>query len=87
MGIDPCDQRIQELKTENARRRQLIQALQDRVEELESAAARQAAPFRRKEKDRKPQEPYATLGRKPGHPAAPRGAKNRRTSTIPSRLD
>jgi transposase len=72
MDADPRDQRIEELEAENARLRQLLQALQDRVEELERAAARQAAPFRRPDKDRKPPEQQGTPGRKPGHPPARR---------------
>jgi predicted RNase H-like nuclease (RuvC/YqgF family) len=61
MDADPRDQRIRELEAEVARLRaeneplrQLVKQLQERVEELQRAAARQAAPFRRKDKDRKP---------------------------------
>jgi hypothetical protein len=72
MESDPRDQRIRELEAENARLRELLQALQDRVEALERAAARQAAPFRRKDKDRKPIEQHGTPGRKAGHPPARR---------------
>jgi len=72
MDADSRDQRIQELEAENARLRQLIKTLQDRIEELERAAARQAAPFRRKDKDRKPLDQQGTPGRKPGHPPARR---------------
>lgn len=72
MDADPREQRIPELEAENARLRQLIKTLQDRIEELERAAARQAAPFRRKDKDRKPPEQHGTPGRKPGHPPARR---------------
>jgi hypothetical protein len=86
MDADPRDQRIGELETENAHLRkalanrdtqieelrQLIKQLQDRIEELERTAARQAAPFRRKDKDRKPPEQHGKPGRKPGHPPARR---------------
>jgi hypothetical protein len=72
MEADPRDQRIQELEAENARLRQLIEALQDRVEALERAAARQAAPFRRRDQDRKPPDQHQPPGRKPGHPPAQR---------------
>jgi hypothetical protein len=86
MDADPRDQRIRELEAENAALRaqvqaqaeritqheQLIRKLQDRIEELERAAARQAAPFRRKDKDRKPPDQHQTPGRKPGHPPAHR---------------
>jgi len=79
MDADPRDQRIRELEAEVARLgaeneplRQLVKQLQERVEELERAAARQAAPFRRKDKDRKPPDQHQTPGRKPGHPPAHR---------------
>jgi len=86
MDADPRSRRIEELEAENARLRealavrdaqieqlrQLIKQLQDRIEELERAAARQAAPFRRKDKDRKPPEQHGKPGRKPGHPPARR---------------
>ena len=79
MDADPRDQRIRELeaevaglRAENEQLRQLIRQLQDRIEELERAAARQAAPFRRKDKDRKPPDQHQTPGRKPGHPPAHR---------------
>jgi hypothetical protein len=79
MDADPRDQRIRELEAEVARLgaeneplRQLVKQLQERIEELERAAARQAAPFRRKDKDRKPPDPHQTPGRKPGHPPAHR---------------
>ncbi|MGH9578751.1 MAG: hypothetical protein ACRD3R_15035, partial [Terriglobales bacterium] len=86
MDADPRDQRIRELETENAalraqvqaqaeqieQLRQLLRKLQDRIEELERAAARQAAPFRRQEKDRKPPQLHQRPGRKPGHPPAHR---------------
>ena len=60
------------LKTENDQLRQLIKPLQERIEQLERQAARQAAPFRCKDKDRKPPEKHGKPGRKPGHPPAHR---------------
>lgn len=79
MDADPRDQRLRQLEAENAalraeneQLRQLVKQLQERVEELERAAARQAAPFRRKDKDRKPPDQHQTPGRKPGHPPAHR---------------
>ncbi|MCH7632196.1 MAG: hypothetical protein IIB59_03195, partial [Planctomycetes bacterium] len=67
MDADPRSRQIEELEGENARLRaeneslkaevqslrQLVKQLQERTEELERSAARQAAPFRRKDKDRK----------------------------------
>ena len=72
MDADPRDQRIKELEAENEELRTLIKQLQERIEQLERAAARQAAPFRRKDKDRKPPEQHRKSGRKPGHPPANR---------------
>ena len=86
MDDDPRDQRLRELVAENAalraqvqaqaeqieQLRQLLRQLQDRIEELERAAARQAAPFRRQDKDRKPPEQHQRPGRQPGHPPAHR---------------
>ena len=54
MDADRRNQRIKELEAENTdlrtekeQLRKLIKHLQDRIEELERQAARQAAPFRR----------------------------------------
>jgi hypothetical protein len=67
-------QRIRELEDEVARLRQIIDdllrrntQLEARCEELERAAHRQAAPFRRPEKKRKPPEQHCRVGRPPGH--------------------
>ncbi len=77
MDADPRNQRIQELEAENERLRaaneqlrQSIKQLHERVEELERQNARQAAPFRRKDKDRKPPDQHGKPGRKKGHPPA-----------------
>jgi len=81
MDGDPRDRLIEQLQAENARLteengklRVLIQQLQDRVEELERQAARQAAPFRRKDKDRKPPDQHKKPGRPVGHPPSNRPA-------------
>jgi transposase len=74
MEVDPRDQRIAELEAllsqANARigilEQQLKQAL-DRVEELDRAAHRQAAPFRREPGRKIPPEQHKKPGRKPGH--------------------
>lgn len=77
MDADPRDQIIEELEAKNKtleaevnRLRDLIKKLQDRVEELERQNARQAAPFRRPDKDRKPQDQHRRPGRPEGHPPA-----------------
>lgn len=79
MAEDPRDRRIRELEAENARLRaevrrlrQLVATLQDRVEQLTRQAHRQAAPFRRPEKDKKPPDQHGTPGRPVGHPPAHR---------------
>ncbi|MBN1511565.1 MAG: hypothetical protein JXB13_06080 [Phycisphaerae bacterium] len=60
MDADPRDALIQELQAENAelrdeaeRLRELIKQLTARLEEWQREAHRQAAPFRRKDKDKK----------------------------------
>lgn len=94
MDADTRDQRIKELETENARLRaeneelrQLIKQLRDRIEQLERAAARQAAPFRREDKDRKPPETHGMPGRKPGHPPAHRQTPPQIDDHVEVRLD
>ena len=94
MDADPRDQRIRELeaevarlRAENEQLRQLIRKLHDRVEELERAAARQAAPFRRKDKDRKPPGEHKKPGRKPGHPPARREEPPEIDDHVEMRLD
>lgn len=76
MDADPRDQRIQELEAENAQLRETIRQLQERVEELERQAHRQAAPFRRPEHKRKPPEQHRAIGRPKGHPPAYRPIPN-----------
>lgn len=79
MDADPRDQRIRELeaevqrlRAENEQLRQLVKQLHERIEQLERQAARQAAPFRRKDKDRKPPGTHGIPGRKSGHQGAHR---------------
>src|SRR3990172_12665086 len=57
-----------ELRAENDRLRQQVVELTARIEELERAAARQAAPFRREERSKVPAGEQKRPGRKPGHP-------------------
>jgi hypothetical protein len=82
MEVDPRDQRIQELEGEVAQLRAEIQRLQERIEELERAAARQAAPFRRKDKDKKPADQHKRPGRAAGHPPAFRPVPTQIDQTI-----
>jgi len=79
MDADPRDLRIQQLEAENQSLRQRVQELEelvnkltDRIEQLEREAHRQAAPFRRKDKDRKPPGQHRSPGRPKGHPPAHR---------------
>lgn len=77
MDADPRDERIRELRAEvaalreeNARLKATIEELLKRIEQLEREVHRQAAPFRRCEKKRKPPEQHRQIGRPQGHPPA-----------------
>ena len=70
MDADPRDLEIQQLRAENERLRELLAQFEKRIEELERQVARQAAPFRRKDKDRKPPDQHKPPGRPAGHPPA-----------------
>jgi transposase len=94
MDADPRDLRIQQLEAENQALRariqtleQLIDKLQARVEELERAAARQAAPFRRKDKNKKPPDQHKPPGRPAGHPPAFRPPPQQVDEDLQARLD
>jgi len=77
MDADACELRIQQLEAENKSLRQrvaelepleqLVASLQQRIEELEGTAARQAAPFRRRDKKKKPPDQHK--GPRPGRGA------------------
>ncbi|MHC4414136.1 MAG: IS66 family transposase [Planctomycetota bacterium] len=77
MEADARDQRIRELEALVERLEALvaqqadeIKRLRKRIEELEGIAVRQAAPFRRPEKKRKPKDRRKPPGRPPGHQAS-----------------
>lgn len=79
MDADPRDVLIHKLQAENAELRaevetlrELVNKLNERVEQLEREAHRQVAPFRRKDKDRKPPDQHGPPGRRKGHPPAHR---------------
>jgi transposase len=72
MTLDEALQVIELLRAENAALRLELQAVKERLAELEQAAARQAAPFRRPEQKKIPPEQKKPPGRKPGHPGAMR---------------
>jgi transposase len=61
--VERLERRIAELEAENQR-------LRERIEELERAAARQAAPFRRPEKKKVPEADKKRPGRPVGHAGA-----------------
>lgn len=61
--IERLERRVEALVQENGQ-------LRDRVEELEQAAARQAAPFRREAKRKVPADEQKRAGRKAGHVGA-----------------
>jgi hypothetical protein len=101
MDADTGDRRIRELETENGRLRETLAAgeaqieelqkrireLEQRLEELERAAARQAAPFRRRDKHKKPPEQHKRPGRPAGHPPAFRPVPTQVDETIVAPLD
>lgn len=58
------------LAAENAQLRQRLADALARIEELERASARQAAPFRREPRSKVPEGERKRPGRKPGHPGA-----------------
>jgi transposase len=77
MDADPRDALIRQLQHENASLRETVIQLMARIEELERKIAemereahRQAAPFRRKDKDKKPPDQHQRPGRPQGHPPA-----------------
>jgi chromosome segregation ATPase len=74
MEADPGDARIRELEAEiaqfGATTEELlkrIRQLEERSDELERTAHRQAAPLRRPDKKRKPPEQHRSIGRPNGH--------------------
>lgn len=77
MTLDEALQVIELLRAENAALRRELQAVKERLAELEQAAARQAAPFRRPEQKKIPAEQKKPPGRKPGHPGAMRARPRR----------
>lgn len=94
MDADPRDLRIQQLEAENQALRQrideleqLVALLQQRMEELERVAARQAAPFRRKDKDKKPPGQHKRPGRPKGHPPSFRPPPTQIDDAAEIRLD
>jgi hypothetical protein len=72
--VSPSDDRlqaeVQQLRAENERLRGELKAALTRIEELERAAARQAAPFRRRDAQKVAPEERKRPGRKPGHPGS-----------------
>jgi len=58
---------LEGLRAENDRLRGELEAAYRRIAELEQAAARQAAPFRRRDQRKVPPEQKKRPGRKPGH--------------------
>jgi len=71
---DSTAQIIEELKAQNRRFRERIEELEnensrlrEQLEQAQTAAARQAAPFRREEKKKIPPEQQKRPGQKPGH--------------------
>jgi len=94
MEADPREFRIRELEAEVARLlaeneqlRQTVRQLQERLQELERVAARQAAPFRRRQNAKKPPDQHKRPGRRPGHPPAFRPPPDHVDATMEVPLD
>ncbi len=78
---------IEELRRENAGLCHENTRLRGRIEELERVAARQAAPFRRREKKKVPPEKKKCPGRKAGHRGACRAQPEQVDEQIAVPLD
>lgn len=87
MEVDPRDQRIAELETQNQQLREQLAKALARIEEIEKSAHRQAGPFRREDKKKVPPEQKKKSGRKPGHPGFFRAAPEVIDETIDVGLD
>ena len=94
MDADPRDLRIQQLEAENAslhqrieELEQLISSLHKRIAELERSSARQAAPFRRRDKNKKPPDQHRPSGRSRGHKPSFRSPPEQVDEDIDMRLD
>lgn len=81
--VDELQREVEALRAENARLRAQLEAAQQRISELERAAARQAAPFRRAESKKVPDVQKKRPGQKPGHS----GAFRRRPPQIDQEID
>ena len=75
------------LRAEVQALRELVKQLTDRVEQLQREAHRQAAPFRRKDKAKKPPDQHKRPGRPTGHPPAFRPPPEQSDEDIEMRLD
>lgn len=78
---------IEGLRRENAELREENVSLRRRIEELETVAARQAAPFRRRDKMKVPPEKKKSPGRKGGHHGTCRSRPDHVDETITVPLD
>jgi hypothetical protein len=101
MDADPRNQRLRQLEAENIalcaqvqtqaelidQLRQQNRELEKKIQELEQTAARQAAPFRRRDKIKKPPEEHKRPGRPAGHPPAFRPPPTQIDETIEVSLD
>jgi transposase len=70
--IDELRREIAELRAQLAAALEANRLLQERLDQLERASARQAAPFRRRESKKIPPESKKRPGRPPGHPGSHR---------------
>ena len=84
---DQLRQQHDRMAQQNEELCQLIQRLHERIETLERQTARSAAPFRRKDKDRKPPDQHQPPGRPAGHPPAYRPPPPQIDDHVEVRLD
>jgi hypothetical protein len=75
------------LRDEAESSRELVKQLTERIQQLEREAHRQAAPFRRKDKSKKPPDQHKRPGRPKGHPPAFRPPPQQIDEDIEMRLD
>jgi transposase len=85
--IQQQKEELGELHAEVARLQGQLADATKRIEELERAAARQAGPFRRREKKKVPEEEKKRPGRDPGHRGACRSVPNEIDETVEVPLD
>jgi transposase len=80
--VDQLRQENDQLRHQIAQLRDQNCQLQEQLEQAQQTAARQAAPFRRRDSQKVPQADKKRPGRKPGHPAAYRAVPPHVDATV-----